>query len=179
MINYTYSELDFIKKLPTFHYDFKQFYVWQDDDYSLVAFSVIPDIENKLINKAVMSKDEIKAAKKKPLYLKNSPVVLLFDKGKDKKYTFAISKGYDWDGATISKVFYRIIGSREDIRFKIASLIHDFLCEHKQCVDYDRYFADKVFERLLKVADTWSFIRWIMFHSVDNFQKFCNWEKKD
>ncbi len=178
MCEYTYRELDFISKLPVTNYDFKQFYVWQDDDFSLVAFTVIPDIENKLINKAVMSKSEIKSAKKKPLYLKNSPVVLLFDKSKDKKYTFLIPEGYDWDGATISKFFYRLIGSREDIRFKIASLIHDFICENKQVVDYDRYFADKVFERLLKVADTWSFVRWLMFHSVDNFQKLCNWRKK-
>ena len=178
MCEYTYSELDFISKLPTVNFDFKQFYVWQEDEYCLVGFSVIPDIKNKLTNKTVMTKEEIKAAKKKPLYLKNSPVVLLYDKSKNKKYTFVIPEGYDWDGATISKIFYRIIGSREDIRFKIASLIHDFLCENKQCVDYDRYFADKVFERLLKVADTWSFIRWLMFHSVDNYQKFCGWSEK-
>ncbi len=174
----TYNEQIFISKLPFFNYDFKQFYVWQDDDFSLVAFTVIPDIENKLINKAVMSEEEIKEAKKKPLFLKNAPVVLLFDKSKDKKYTFTIPQGYEWDGATILKFFYRVIGSREDIRFNVASLIHDFLCENKQVVDFDRYFADKVFERLLKVADTWSFIRWLMFHSVDNFQKFCGWSKK-
>ena len=150
MCDYSYSELDFISKLPKIDYDFKEFYVWQDDDYSLVGFTVIPDIENKLINKTVMSPDEIKKAKKKPLYVKNSPVVLLWNKTKNKKYTFTIPKGYDYDGATISKFFYRIIGSKEDVRFKIASLIHDVLCENKCYVDYDRYFADKVFERLLK-----------------------------
>ena len=50
-------------------------------------------------------------------------------------------------------------------------MIHDVLCENKDYVDYNRYLADKVFERLLFVAGVPAFTRWLMFHSVDNYQK--------
>ena len=90
-------------------------------------------------------------------------------------YSFTIPKGYCWDGATIPRIFWRLIGSKTDPAFLIASMIHDVLCENHNYVNNDRYFADKVFERLLYVADVPAFNRWIMFHSVDNFQKFCKW----
>ena len=55
--------------------------------------------------------------------------------------------------------------------------VEDKLCENHHYVNNDRYFADKVFERLLEVGDVGCFRRWLMFHSVDNFQKFCRWRK--
>lgn len=162
--------------LPRFHYKGKEYISWQDDEICRVGFSEIPDIDNKNINKKAMSKDEIKKAKKKPLYLKNTVDVCLIDKIKNKTYTFTIYVFYDYDGASIPRFFCRIIGSRESIEFKIASLVHDVLCENHHYVDNDRYFADKVFERLLEVGDVCAFKRWLMFHTVDNFQKFCGWE---
>lgn len=104
--------------------------------------------------------------------------VALFDARKFKKYEFTIRKNYCWDGATIPRVFWRLIGSKTEPEFLIPSMIHDVLCENHSYVNNDRYFADKVFERLLYVAGVPAFKRWLMFHSVDNFQKFCGWEKK-
>lgn len=178
MQDLSYSELFFISRLPTCFFKNNPYFVWQNDDYCRVAFSEIPLIENKLINTIVMTKEEIAAANKKPLYVKNSFDVLLIDKKKKITRNFTIDAGYDYDGASIPKFFIRLIGSKEDIRFKIASLIHDVLCENKNIVDNDRYFADKVFERLLSVAGVGKFKRFLMFHSVDNFQKFCGWRKK-
>ncbi|RAI15346.1 MAG: hypothetical protein DKM22_04340 [Candidatus Melainabacteria bacterium] len=179
MCDYNYSELNFINKLPTCFYRGKEYFVWQDDEFCRVAFSEIPRIENKLINTLAMTKDEIKAAKKKPLYVENQVEVLVVDKKKKRNFVFTIKAGYDYDGASIPRFFTRLIGSKEDVRFKVASLIHDIFCENKHYVDYDRYFADKVFERLLSVADTCAFNRWLIFHSVDNYQKFCGWRNKE
>lgn len=165
--------------LPKFFYGNFEYITWQDDRFSTVGFSAVPDISDKKINKNVMSKDEIKRAKKKPLILKNNIGVFLFDKKKDKKYTFNILSGYDYDGASIPRVFWRLCGSKESIEFKVASLIHDVLCENHHYVDYDRYFATKVFERLLEVGDVGGLKRWVMFHCVDNFQKFCSWKEKE
>lgn len=163
------------EKLPRFYYKEREYIIWQDDEFCSVAFSEIPDIGNKEINVKVMSKDEIKAAKKKPLFLKNTVDVCLIDKIKNKTYTFTIGIYYDYDGASIARVFWRFIGSKESIEFKIASLIHDVLCENHHYVDNDRYFADRVFEKLLEVGGVCDFKRWLMFHTVDNFQKFCGW----
>lgn len=170
--------IECFEKLPRFHHKEREYIVWQDDEFCRVGFSKIPDIGNKEINIKVMSKEEIKAAKKKPLYLKNTVDVCLIDKRKNKTYTFTIHFKYDYDGASVARIFWRLIGSKENIEFKVAALIHDILCENHDYVDNDRYFADKVFERLLEVGDVGAFRRWLMFHSVDNFQKFCGWRKR-
>ncbi|MCD7879035.1 MAG: DUF1353 domain-containing protein [Candidatus Gastranaerophilales bacterium] len=164
-----------IQKLPKFAYNNITYIQWYKDNLCNICFSEMPDIGNKEINNQIMTKSEIKQAKKKPLYLKNTVSFLLQDLTKNKTYTFTVNKHYAYDGATILKFFWRVIGTKEDIRFKIAALIHDVLCENHSYVDNDRYFADKVFERSLYVGDTAAFIRWLMFHSVDNFQKFCGW----
>ena len=165
------------EKLPKFFYKQEEYIVWQDDEFCRVGFSEIPDIGNKQINKSVMSKDEIKRTKKKPLYVKNNITVCLVDKSKNKTYVFQIRAGYDYDGASINRILWRAIGSKENIEFKVAALVHDVLCENHHYVDNDRYFADRVFEKLLEVGDVGAFRRWLMFHSVDNFQKFCGWKK--
>lgn len=89
-----------------------------------------------------------------------------------------VIKSIGWDGASIPWFAWRIIGAKTDSRFAIPSLIHDLMCENKQFVNYDRYFADKIFERLLYVSKVPAVKRWAMFHSVDNFQKLQNWEEK-
>lgn len=164
------------KKLPIFYYRGQEYIAWQDDTTCRVGFSEIPEICNKHINKSIMSKEEIKRAKKKPLFLKNTVQVCLIDKRKGKTYVFTIKAGYDYDGASISRFLWRLIGSKENIEFKIAALIHDVLCENHNYVNNDRYFSTYIFERLLLIGDTGDFKRWLMKHSVDNFQKiFGKW----
>ncbi len=165
------------EKLPHFYYKEREYITWQDDEYCRVGFSEIPDIRNKEINIKVMSEAEIKKAKKKPLFLKNTIDVCLIDKIKNKTHIFTIYAFYDYDGASVPRFLWRIIGAKESIEFKIASLIHDVLCENHHYVDNDRYFANKIFERLLQAGGVCAFKRWLMFHSVDNFQKFCGWGK--
>ena len=164
------------KKLPIFYYRGQEYIAWQDDTTCRVGFSEIPEICNKHINKSIMSKEEIKRAKKKPLFLKNTVQICLIDKRKGKTYVFTIKAGYDYDGASISRFLWRLIGSKENIEFKIAALIHDVLCENHNYVNNDRYFSTYIFERLLLIGDTGDFKRWLMKHSVDNFQKiFGKW----
>ena len=167
--------IECFEKLPCFYYKGIKYYEWQNDDFSKTAFSTVPDIKNKIINKTVMTKEEIKHAKLKPLVLINNVDVYLEDKKKSKQYTFTVHNGYDYDGASIPRFLWRIIGSKENIEFKVAALVHDILCENHNYVDNDRYFADKVFERLLETGDVCAFKRWLMFHSADNYQKFCAW----
>ena len=168
--------IECFEKLPRFYYQGKEYIVWQDDTTCRVGFSEIPDIGNKEINKRVMSKDEIKRAKNKPLYVKNDLTVCLVDKCKHKTYVFPIEKGYDYDGASINRVLWRIIGSKENIEFKIAALVHDKLCENHHYVDNDRGFSTQVFSALLEVSDVNRFKRFCMKHSVNLYQMFCNWE---
>jgi hypothetical protein len=122
-----------------------------------------------------MTTAEKKAIARYPFINKIELKVKLYDVKSGEVYQFVIPKDYCWDGATIPRVFWRLIGSKTEAKFLIPSMVHDVLCENHYYVDGDRYFADKVFERLLYVSGVPAFNRWMMFHSVDNFQKFCGW----
>jgi hypothetical protein len=150
---------------------------WYEDDYIGIKFSERPHVSMRYALPS-MSASEIDNIKKYPFLNRKDLKVQLDDYFAEKTYTFTIPKGYKWDGATIPRMFWRLIGSKTDSAFLIPSLIHDVLCENHKYVDNDRYFADRVFDCLLKVSEVPAFNRWLMFHSVDNFQKFCKWGKQ-
>ena len=166
-------------RLPKFEYKLRAYYTWYEDKEYKIGFSDIPIIYSYPINNKVMDDEDIEIVEDKPLILCNHIEVYLEDKKKNRIYVFMIPSGYRYDGASIPRLFWRLIGSKEDVRFQIPALIHDVLCENKNYVDNDRYFADKIFERNLFVAGVSPFNRWLMFHSVDNWQKFCGWGKAE
>lgn len=84
-----------------------------------------------------------------------------------------IPRGYTWDGATIPRVFWRLIGPSTSPEFLIPSMIHDVLCEHHEYIQYDRYLSTIILERLLYCSGVGSFKRWMMKHTVDNWQKIA------
>ena len=85
-----------------------------------------------------MTEDERKSIEKYPFINKKNLQVRLVDYKKDKTYNFQIPKGYCYDGASIPRLFWRIIGSNTDNRFLIPALIHDILCENHSFIENDR-----------------------------------------
>lgn len=149
---------------------------WYGDEEIGIFFDILPKVGVRYFL-PTMTKTERESVERYPFINKKELKVALLDSKKSKKYTFTIQKGYCWDGASIPRIFWRLIGSKTDNKFLIPSLIHDVLCENHSYVNNDRYFADKVFERLLRVSEVSAFNRWLMFHSVDNYQKFCGWSE--
>lgn len=147
---------------------------WYEDEELGIFFSTKPDIDF-LYPTPKDSKAEKKAKAAKPFKLKKAVKVVIKDYIDDETYEFAIPALYEWDGASIPRLFWRLVGAKTDSRFAIPSLIHDFMCENHNVINYDRYLATRIFERLLYVSGVHPFKRWYMFHSVDNFQKFCGW----
>ena len=148
--------------------------IWYGDDELMIKLSEEPHIDVRYAKPSTTKKEKEKVHEK-PFVLKNKIDVVLIDLIEQEEYSFEIPAGYCWDGATIPKFFFRVVGANTDNKFLIPSLIHDVLCENHDYVNNDRYFSTIVFERLLYVSDVNFFKRWIMKHSVDNFQKFCNW----
>lgn len=146
--------------------------VWYSDDEIEIYFSAEPHIDVQYV-KPDSTKDEKKEICTKPFILKNEVQVKLADLINQELYEFVIPEGYCWDGATIPKFFYRLVGANTDNKFLIASMIHDVLCENHEYVNNDRYFSTIIFERLLYVSGVGGFKRWMMKHSVDNFQKIA------
>lgn len=136
------------------------------DDLPLVAIRYILP---------TLSDDMKKSIKKYPFINKRNLKVKLIDYRKNKIYRFEIPKGYCFDGASVPRFFWRIIGSNTDNKFLIAALIHDVLCENHHYIDNDRKFSSLVFNALLESSEVSPFKRFWMKNSVDLFQHFCNW----
>ena len=118
-----------------------------------------------------MTEEERKSIERYPFINKKNLQVRLVDYKKDKTYNFEIPKGYCYDGASIPRLFWRIIGSNTDNRFLIPALIHDILCENHSFIDNDRKFSTEVFNALLEASEVNAFKRFLMKNSVDCFQK--------
>ena len=151
---------------------------WYVDNDLEIIFSQPPLVGIRYVIPS-MDKAEKQSIKKYPFINRRDLTVMIRDKKKEVTHAFTIPKGFCFDGASIPRMFWRIIGSNTDNSFLVAALIHDVLCTNHQYVNNDRYLADKVFERLLYVAGVPAFKRWLMFHSVDNYQKFCGWKKNN
>ena len=122
-----------------------------------------------------MTEEERKSIERYPFINKKNLQVRLVDYKKDKTYNFEIPKGYCYDGASIPRLFWRIIGSNTDNRFLIPALIHDILCENHSFIDNDRKFSTEVFNALLEASDVNAFKRFLMKNSVDCIQKTQKW----
>lgn len=126
-----------------------------------------------------MTDAEIKSIKKYPFINKRDLTVrIVYHKDNDRIHEFSIPKGYCYDGASIPRMFWRLIGSNTDNSFLIPALIHDYLCEHHNLILNDRRLSTEVFNALLEASQVNKFKRFLMKNSVDIFQKaFCKWGK--
>ena len=48
-----------------------------------------------------------------------------------RQFGFIINSGYTWNGADIPRFLWRLIGTRTDNEFLIASMLHDYLLDNK------------------------------------------------
>ena len=114
--------------------------------------------------------EELKLALNKPFYLDIDLNIEIKFEGEE--YFITVPKGYDWNGANVPPFAWLIIGQAKEPRFKLASMVHDYLCEHKAVINYNRYLSTLIFETLCEYFGRFNdFKRWMMFHCVDNWQK--------
>lgn len=120
--------------------------------------------------------EELKKALNKPFYVTED--ISIHIEYENQIYDFTIEKNYDWNGANVPPFCWLIIGQQKEPRFKLASCVHDYMCEHREVVGYNRYLSTLIFETLCEYFGRFNSVkRWAMFHSVDNFQKTQRWRK--
>ena len=149
---------------------------WACDDDVLICFDKEPFVYVRNIKKD-MTPIEKRAIKRYPFCCKRALKVLIYDYKKFKEYLFEIKENYCWDGASIPRIFWRIIGANTSAEFLIPSLIHDVLCENHGYINNDRELSSKVFRALLIVSGVSKLKANIMYQAVNNFQRFCKWGK--
>ena len=150
---------------------------WYEDEELTIFFNHKPNT-NMLEPLPSMTQAEKDIIEKYPFINCTSLKVVLFDRIKQKSYKFTIPKGFKWDGATIGRLLWWIIGSKTNPKFRTPSLIHDYSCSNKYVIDFDRNFSSKVFKALLKVAGVGKLRRWIMYLAVDLYQRTQGWIKE-
>ena len=60
-----------------------------------------------------------------------------------------IPKDFEWDGASIPRIFWEEIGSPFSPKFMVPSLVHDYLYSVGTSSGLNRRQADKLFKKLL------------------------------
>ena len=151
-------------------------YKWTENDKVIVYFDDTPHVSIRYVVPS-MTDAEIKAVKKYPFINKKKITVRLIDKVKDRSYQFDIPKGYCYDGMTIPRFAWSLIGvSKENNGGLIASMVHDYLTEHKELIMNDRALSTNVFNALLCLGHINPVRRFLMKNSVAMYQTlFCKW----
>lgn len=147
-------------------------------DLKIIFNNLCPEEVIKEKSYVGLTGKELKKALKKPFYLSDDlDIAILY--GRKLPYFFTIEKGYEWNGANVPPCFWLLIGQQKEPRFRLASCVHDYICEHHEVIGYDRYLSTLIFETLCEYFGRFNDVkRWAMFHSVDNFQKvFGGWNE--
>ena len=74
--------------------------------------------------------------------------------------------GYTFDGASIPRIFWPIVGSPFEPRLMLAACVHDWYCEHSADDYQSRVIGDSVFFFLLRRANVPRWRRVLMYLAV-------------
>lgn len=109
--------------------------------------------------------------KKKPFVLMNNIYYLSNKYDGLEAYGVRINKGFNWDGATIPRFLWRVVGSQYNPEFLPASLIHDFFCTNKDFIIKDGVkISSLIFRDILILSGVSKFKANIMMSAVWAFQ---------
>jgi len=150
-------------------------FCWYSGKKAGIFFNEMPQVGVRYFVPS-MTKEEMRSVESYPFICRKELKVCLKDYDKNRNYEFKIPKGYCYDGASVPRIFWRIIGPNTDNKFLIPALIHDVLCEHHEYINNDRAFSTNVFSALLESSGINSFKRFLMKNSVAFYQTiFCRW----
>lgn len=111
--------------------------------------------------------------KKRPFYLLYG-VYVLAREGNKKLYFKLDDPKYTSDGCTIPRVFRIIFGCPHKPEYLPASLIHDWILEHPETVNYNRKFASQIFKTVLLNEGVSPLKAHVMYLAVDIWQALKN-----
>ncbi len=146
----------------------KNYITWFSDERLKIEFNKKPHWDT-LQYPPKATKEEIKDIDEKPYINLADLWVKITYKG-IVSYFF-IPKGYRWNGANIPRGCWYLIGNPDDPKFRLASMLHDWLCENHNDARNDRYLSTLILCSLCKVSGVQEWRISLMFHAVDNYQK--------
>ena len=111
--------------------------------------------------------------KKKPFYLV-LPVYVIVSYANKKIYLKLDDANFTSDGCTLWKIFWLILGCPHSPEYLPASLIHDWILEHPETVNYNRKLASRIFKTALLNEGVSPLKAQIMYLAVDIWQAVKN-----
>lgn len=144
-----------------------------------VKFNKNPEVRIRVIDFKNDSPELIEDKNKYPFKLDNTVIVSILTM--DRRFNIRIPKGYSWDGATIPQFLWSLVGSKENTKFLIASLVHDYLLQNMKYIyrrvltkslpikDFRKLTTD-IFEYILKENGVNKFKAGIMANAVQFWQ---------
>lgn len=146
-----------------------------------IKFSDVLDVRVRVISDEDTN-STIKNKKKYPFELFNTVGVSI--ETTKRSFVFDVFNGYTWNGADIPRFLWRLVGSRTDNDFLVASMIHDYLLEFKVYMMKEvlngsitkreyRRLTSLIFRELIKKQGTNVVKANVMSWCVDVFQ-MCN-----
>ncbi len=116
--------------------------------------------------------------KDKPFYMLNSIIVIVSYAASKRKY-LKIQECFTSDGCTLWKIFWFILGCPHKPEYIPASIIHDWIVEHPETVNYNRKFSSQIFKTVLLKTGVNPVKAQIMYLAVEFWQSLTNiWRKK-
>lgn len=114
----------------------------------------------------------------RPFYLLNSIIVIVSYADTKRKY-LRIQESFTSDGCTLWKIFWLIFGCPHKPEYLPASIIHDWILEHPETVNYNRKFSSQIFKTVLLKTGVNPVKAQIMYLAVEFWQSLTNiWRKK-
>jgi hypothetical protein len=108
-------------------------------------------------------------------FTRDCEIVLHHGQARISRYEY---EGDSWDGASIPRAAWSVIGHPLLAEYRWASLWHDRLCESSRTIE-DRTIADAVFLRLLAAAGVSKPLRMLMWAAVRIYGLTAwQWSKK-
>lgn len=149
---------------------------WYSDKNLGIFFDSIPSVGIRYIL-PTHTDFEKKSIKKYPFINKKDLKATIFNHKKSTNYKFTIPKDYCYDGCTIPRFAWSLIGvSKENNCGLIASLLHDYLTTNRELIDNDRALSTNIFNALLIAGGMNTVRRFIMKNCVACYQTlFCHW----
>lgn len=147
---------------------------WYKSERLAIFFSQMPNIIMRETNED-SNKFEVMDVENYPFRNVEPFVCTIFDHKEFKKHQFVIPK-MNYDGATIPKFLWLIIGANTDPLYKRPALLHDYVCIHKEVIKNNRELSTEVFKAMLYREGVPKLRANIMCFFVDLFQRlFCHW----
>lgn len=144
---------------------------WYKSDNLIILFDKKPSVSIRY-STPESTKEQIESIKQYPFV--NDKKLKVFIKDKEQGCSFIIPEGYLFDGMTIPRFAWTLIGvSKEDNRGLIAALIHDYICLHKHVIMNNRALSTNIFNALLEVGGMNKLRRFVMKNSVAMYQTLC------